>query len=125
MRTRRLHADARRTTGRGRALAAATVLALGVWGAPACAGDFTVTITGDAGASFGGTCLTVTAREPASHRMSGPVPFTLRLSGDLVSCAIQRKTPGHLRIVITNANGDVVADSSQEQPFGVVLAAGR
>ena len=105
---------------------AVAALALALPIGPAGATDYTVSITGDAGASFGGTCLSVTAHEPASHRAAGTVPLTLRLAGDLVSCAIQKKTgSGHLRIVITNARGEVVADSSQEQPFGVVLAAGR
>jgi hypothetical protein len=109
--------------GRG---ACATALALMLSIGSADAADYTVTITGDDGTSVGGTCLSVTAQVPASHRASGPVPLTLRLAGDLVSCAIQKKTgSGHLRVVITNAGGAVVADSSQEQPFGVVLAAGR
>jgi hypothetical protein len=114
-----------KTRGQG-AVAAVTALALVLWFGPADAADYTITISGDAGASFGGTCLSVTAHQPASHRAAGTVPLTLRLAGDLVSCAIQKKTgSGHLRIVITNAHGEVVADSSQEQPFGVVLAAGR
>jgi hypothetical protein len=114
-----------RTIGQG-AWSAAAALALLLSIGSAGAADYTVTITGDDGTSVGGTCLSVTAQEPASHRASGAVPLTLRLAGDLVSCAIQKKTgPGHLRIIITNARGEVVADSSQEQPFGVVLAAGR
>jgi hypothetical protein len=113
------------TKGQG-AVIAATALAVLLPIEPAGAADYTVTITGDDGTAVGGTCLSVTAHQPASHGASGIVPLTLRLAGDLVSCAIQTKTgSGHLRIVITNARGEVVADSSQEQPFGVVLAAGR
>jgi hypothetical protein len=121
----RVRRPATKANGQG-ACAVATALALMLSIGPSRAADYTVTITGDDGTSVGGTCLSVTAQEPASHRASGTVPLTLRLAGDLVSCAIQKKTgSGHLRIVITNASGAVVADSSQEQPFGVVLAAGR
>jgi hypothetical protein len=108
------------------AIAAATALACILCVGPARAAEYTVTITGDDGASFGGTCLSVIAHQPASHPAAGTVPVTLELAGDLISCAIQKKTgTGHLRIMIKDATGQVVADSSQEQPFGVVLAAGR
>jgi len=122
---RLLGADAKRRTRLGRVLAAALLVCISCSG-PASAAEYTVTISGDDGASFGGTCLSMTANQPTSHPASGSVPLTLRLVGDLVSCAIQKKTgSGHLRIVIRNAVGNVVADSAQEQPFGVVLAAGR
>jgi len=93
---------------------------------PAIAADYAVTIGGDEGISFGGTCLLVTEGGYAKHEASGTVPLTLTFSGDLISCAIQKRTgSGHLRVVIRRAGGEVVADSSQEQPFGVILAAGR
>ena len=118
--------EAKRRVKRGRALVAGTALALISGVAAANAAEYVVTISGDEGATFGGTCLLVSAHEPASYKASGTVPLQLAFAGDLISCAIQKKTgTGHLRIVIKNTAGHVVADSSQEQPFGVVLAAGR
>jgi hypothetical protein len=90
------------------------------------AGEYTVEITGTAGTAFGGTCLLITANNNTNHAASGSVPLTLAFSGDIISCGLQIKTPsGHLRIVIKNADGHVVAESSAVQPFGVVIAAGR
>jgi|ERR1051325_9914956 len=107
-------------------IAAATTLLSLLTAVPVIAGDYAVTISGDEGTSFGGTCLLMTANEYAKRQASGIVPLTLNFTGDLISCAIQKKTgTGHLRIVIRRAGGEIVADSSQEQPFGVVLAAGR
>jgi len=121
----RYGADANERARHGRTLLAAA-LVLAFWIGPACAADYTIRITGDDGATFGGTCLSMVAQQPSRQPASGTVPHTLQLSGDLVSCAIQKRTgSGHLRIVIRRAGGEVVADSTQQQPFGVVLAAGR
>jgi hypothetical protein len=50
----------------------------------------------------------------------------LEFSGDIISCAIQRKTEsGHVQMVIKDSNGSVVAASTETLPFGVVIAAGR
>jgi len=50
-------------------------------------------------------------------------PITLAFSGDLISCAIIRKSgSGELRVAIKSAGGRVVAESSDLLPFGVVIA---
>lgn len=88
--------------------------------------DYVIGITGAAGTAVGGTCLSVTANKPTSHDASGTVPLTLEFSGDIVSCAIQRKSgAGNLRVVIKGSDGRVVAESSEVQPFGIVMASGR
>jgi hypothetical protein len=88
--------------------------------------EFTVEIGGAEGATFGGTCLLITADRSANHAASGTAPLTFEFAGDLISCAIQKKSgSGQLRIVIKNISGQIVAQSSDVQPFGVVLAAGR
>jgi len=90
------------------------------------AGEYTVEIAGPAGTAFGGTCLLIAASQNASHDVSGTVPRTLEFSGDLISCAIQRKSgSGGLHVVIKRPSGEVVAESSDVQPFGIVMAAGR
>jgi len=92
----------------------------------AIGGEFTVEIGGAEGATFGGTCLLITADKSANHEASGTAPLTFEFAGDLISCAIQKKSgPGQLRIVIKNISGQIVAQSSDVQPFGVVIAAGR
>ena len=93
----------------------------------AIGGEFTVEIGGAAGATFGGTCLLIAAdKSAANHETSGTVPLTFEFAGDLISCAIQKKAgPGQLRIVIKNTGGQIVGQSSDVQPFGVVIAAGR
>jgi hypothetical protein len=110
----------------GQARTAIMVLALLAGCRTAVAGEFTVEIGGAEGATFGGTCLLITADKNANHAASGTVPLTFEFAGDLISCAIQKKSgPGQLRIVIKNISGQIVAQSSDVQPFGVVIAAGR
>lgn len=95
-------------------------------GGTVIAGEYSVEITGTEGTAFGGTCLLITANNNKNYAASGSVPLTLAFSGDIISCGLQMKTPaGHLRIVIKNADGRVVAESSAVHPFGVVIAAGR
>ena len=109
-----------------RARAATLVLALLAGCDTAAGGAFTVEIGGADGATFGGTCLLITADKSANHPASGTAPLTFEFAGDLISCAIQKKTGiGQLRIVIRNISGQIVAQSSGVQPFGVVIAAGR
>jgi hypothetical protein len=108
-----------------RTLLAAAMLA-SMSGERLVAGDYIVEIAGAPGIVFGGTCLLVTADKNANYPASGSPPLTLRFSGDLISCAIQRKAgTGTLRIVIRNAAGHVVAESSKVLPFGVLIAGGR
>jgi hypothetical protein len=93
---------------------------------PLLAADYTVAIDGDAGATFAGTCLLVIAKEAARYTVSGPVPATFSFSGDIISCAVQKRTGrGTLEVLITGADGHVVAQSADVLPFGVVLAGGR
>jgi hypothetical protein len=93
---------------------------------PLLAADCTVAIDGAAGATFGGTCLLVIAKEAARHTVSGPVPATFSFSGDIISCAVQKRTGhGALQVLIKGADGHVVAQSADVLPFGVVLAGGR
>ena len=100
-----------------------TLLALS---GPLRAGEFRVEISGSAGTTTGGTCLTVTGKESESHQTSGLVPLSYSFSGDLISCAIQHKTgAGMLRVTIKDASGRLVADSAETLPFGVIIAAGR
>jgi hypothetical protein len=88
--------------------------------------EYTVAIGGTGGTAFAGTCLLVTADGITRHDASGIVPLTLEFSGDLISCAIQRKeAAGTLHLVIMRPDGRPVAESSANQPFGVVMAAGR
>jgi hypothetical protein len=108
------------------ASAAMTALALLAICETAIAGEFTVEIGGAEGTAFGGTCLLVSAGKNAKHETSGMVPLTFEFAGDIISCAIQRRGgSGELRIVIKDHGGRTVAESSQTQPFGVVMAAGR
>ena len=108
------------------ARAATMVLALLAGCDTAVGGEFTVEIGGAEGATFGGTCLLITADRTANHETSGTAPHTFEFAGDLISCAIQKKAgSGQLRIVIKNVSGQIVGQSSDVQPFGVVIAAGR
>lgn len=108
-----------------RTLLAAAMLA-SMSGQTLVAGEYIVEIAGTQGIVFGGTCLLVTADKTTNYPASGSPPLTLRFSGDLISCAIQRKAgAGTLRMVIRNAAGQVVAESSKVLPFGVVIAGGR
>lgn len=105
---------------------AAALLALLALSAPLHAGEFKVEISGSAGTTTGGTCLLVTGKQSTSHKTSGVVPLTYSFSGDLISCAIQRKSgKGALRLMIRDASGRVVAESTELLPFGVIIAAGR
>jgi hypothetical protein len=106
-------------------LLAATVLT-SVPGQTLVAGEYIVEISGTEGAVFGGTCLLLWAKNRTSYAASGLVPLRLEFSGDIISCAIQRKTEsGHVQMVIKDSNGSVVAASTETLPFGVVIAAGR
>ena len=108
------------------ARAAIMALALQAGCDSALGGEFIVEIGGAEGATFGGTCLLMTADKSANHATSGTAPRTFEFAGDLISCAIQKKSgSGQLRIVIKNISGRIVAQSSDVQPFGVVIAAGR
>ena len=107
---------------RGRTLALLTALGCG----EAAAADYTVKIDGSAGTAFAGTCLVIRDKTSSSHAVGGSVPVTVQLSGDLISCAIQKKAEGgSLHVEITKSGGGIVADSSDALPFGVVIAAGR
>ena len=93
---------------------------------PLLAADYTVAIDGAAGATFGGTCLLIIAKEASKHTVSGPVAATFSFSGDMISCAVQKRTGGGtLQLMIKGADGHVVAQSAGVLPFGVVLAGGR
>jgi hypothetical protein len=108
------------------ALSAAALLILAFGCDGAAAGDYVVELSGTAGAPFGGVCLTITGGTHASSAVAGTVPGTFGLSGDTVSCAVQRKAgSGALHMVIRNADGRVVDQSPAAQPFGIVMAAGR
>ena len=90
------------------------------------ADEYIVDIGGTDGVVFGGTCLLITANNNTNHAASGSTPLTLKFSGDLISCAIQRKAgSGALHMTIRNAAGHVVAESSKALPFGVLIAGGR
>ena len=107
------------------ALLVGAALILPFSGETLIAADYTVEISGAEGA-VGGTCLLVTANQNAQRDVSGTVPLKFELSADVISCAVQRKAgSGYLHIAIRNPGGHVVAESSQLQPFGVVMAAGR
>jgi hypothetical protein len=109
-----------------RLLQVAIVVAVLSGGAPSVADDYVVEIAGTQGTPFAGTCLLVTGDAHANHDAIGQVPLTLQFSGDIISCAIMRRArAGDLRIVIRNAGGRMVAESSRVQPFGVAMAAGR
>lgn len=103
-------------------LAASAVTLLG---GQALASDFIVEIGGTRGTEFAGTCLLVSGKAHANRDAVGAVPLTLNFSGDIISCAIVRKTAaGQIRMTIRTAEGRLVAESA-EMPFGVVMAAGR
>ena len=62
----------------------------------------------------------------ATYAASGMIPPRREFSGELISCAIQRKVgAGPLKISIKSASGRLVAESSLGQPFGVLIAGGR
>lgn len=108
------------------ALPAVALLALLLGYTTAGAGEYVVEISGSEGTPFGGVCLTITGSRQASRPIAGTAPSTFGLSGDIVSCAIQRKAgKGELYIAIRRAGGDLVNESVTPQPFGVVMAAGR
>jgi hypothetical protein len=106
-------------------LLAATALTL-VSGQTLVAGDYIVEISGTAGSAFGGTCLLLRAKNSTSYVTSGSVPGRFEFSGDIISCAIQPKIDSaHLQMVIKDAGGRVVGESTGSLPFGVVTAGGR
>jgi len=104
---------------------AVAVLTLLFGGETLVAGEYAVEISGADG-TVAGTCLLVTAKQYARRDVSGTLPLRLEFSGDLISCAIQRKAGfGYLHIVIKDAAGYTVGESADAQPFGVAIAAGR
>ena len=60
-------------------------------GPPAVADEYVVEIGGTPGTHFGGTCLLFKGRDYSKHAAVGTVPLKLEFSGDLISCAVQRK----------------------------------
>ena len=85
-----------------------------------------VEIGGTPGTHFGGTCLLFKGRDYSKHAAVGTVPLKLEFSGDLISCAIQRKdVDGAIQLSIVTQDGRAVATSAAAQPFGVVTAGGR
>lgn len=108
------------------ALPALTLFALLLGCETAAAGDYVVEVSGTEGTPFGGVCLMLTGDTRVTRPVVGAVPSTFGLSGDIVSCAIQRKAgDGQLHIVIRSTGGRVVDESLAAQPFGVIMAAGR
>ena len=95
-------------------------------GQPAAADDYVVEIGGTPGTHFAGTCLLFKGRDHTSHAAVGKVPLKLEFSGDLISCAVQRKdADGAIHLSIVTQDGRTVAISAATQPFGVVTAAGH
>jgi len=120
----------RQTADRRAVVIRRTLLAAAIWtlalGGPLRADEYIVEISGSDGTAFGGTCLLITANNNRNFSASGAVPLVFEFSGDVISCAIQRKTGnGDLRMVIRSSRGRVVAESSKVLPFGVIMAAGR
>jgi hypothetical protein len=108
------------------ALSATALFALLLGCGTAVAGDYVVEVSGTEGTPFGGVCLMITGDARVTRPAVGTVPSTFGLSGDIVSCAIQRKAgAGQLHIVIRSTGGRVVDESLAAQPFGVIMAAGR
>ena len=113
-------------TPRARPLAATAVLFSLSCAEDLSAGEYIVRIAGADGTAFAATCLLVSANQTRRYDASGTVPRALEYSGDLISCAIQRRAgAGALQVVITTPEGRTVAKSSGNQPFGVIMAAGR
>ena len=110
----------------GRLSAAAALALLLCSGQAAVAGDYVVEISGASGTHFAGTCLLMHGKTYEKRETTGTVPFTVDLSADLISCAIQKKGgSGDLLLVIRSVDGRIVDQSSSVQPFGVIMAAGR
>lgn len=108
------------------ALSATALFALLLGCEVAAAGDYVVEVSGTDGTPFGGVCLTITGDARVTRPVAGAVPRTYEISGDIVSCAIQRKAGhGQLHIMIRNTGGRVVDESPAAQPFGIFMAAGR
>jgi hypothetical protein len=95
-------------------------------GRPSVADEYIVEVGGTPGTHFAGTCLLFKGRDHSSHAAAGKVPLKLAFSGDLISCAIQRKdADGAIHLSIVTQDGRTVAISAAPQPFGVVTAAGH
>jgi hypothetical protein len=108
------------------AFSALALLALLLACETVCAGDYVVEVSGTEGTPFGGVCLMITGDNHATRVVAGAAPRAFDLSGDIVSCAIQRKAgQGHLHVLIRNTDGRVVDESPGMLPFGVFTAAGR
>ena len=89
-----------RMTPRARLLAATAVLT-----SLSCldlnAGEYIVKVAGVDGTAFAATCLLLSADQARRYDVTGTVPRALEYSGDLISCAIQRRAgAGALQVVI-------------------------
>jgi hypothetical protein len=90
------------------------------------AGEYAVEVGGTRGIRIAGKCLLISEDKSTSHDVSGTVPLILEYSGDVISCALQRKAgTGTLQMVIKDKGGRLVAESSEMQPFGIIMAGGR
>jgi len=113
-------------TPRARSLAATAVLISLSCSGEVNAGEYIVKVAGVDGTAFAATCLLLSADQARRYDVTGTVPRALEYAGDLISCAIQRRAgAGALQVVITTPEGRTVAKSSGNQPFGVIMAAGR
>ena len=95
-------------------------------GRPVVADEYILEVGGTPGIHFAGTCLLFNGRDYAKHVAVGQVPLRLEFSGDLISCALQRKeADGAIHLSIVTREGRTVAVSTAAQPFGVVTAGGH
>lgn len=82
---------------------------------------YTITIDGEAGTRFRGTCLAQHSKGEASQSIGGLVPQSLELAGSYVSCTvINSGNRGTVSLTIRGWDGSLAAQGSSDSPYGLI-----
>ncbi len=85
--------------------------------------NFTIKVSGTNGLEFSGHYMTLTAgRISASKVVEGKVPDQYSVSGNIVSCTIQKKTEKGILNVQVIKDGKIVSTSETTVAYGSVSA---
>jgi len=82
-------------------LLVALALGLGLGGHGAMAATYTLSVTGDPGASFAGECTLYAGSAEERVELAGPVPLERSFTGDGLSCRLEAEG----RVVVEIAGG--------------------
>jgi hypothetical protein len=84
---------------------------------------FTIKVSGTSGLEFSGHYMTVTAgRISTSKIVEGKVPDQFFVSGNIVSCTVQKKTERGILSIQIIKDGKVVSASETTVAYGAVSA---